>query len=225
MTIIGLIKPVLPSEFRLLCRREVKRMKYFVRRQLIRYPVTRRQQIKIILGAAETYQKGWYSTNENWLDITNPKHWDKVFAGKPTVTHMVAEHVLEHLTYEEAARALKMAYDHLVPGGRIRIAVPDGYNPNPEYIRHVGINGIGDDAADHKLLLNVDTLRELLRGAGFKVEQLEGYDSNRNLVSKAYDVQDGYIQRSRQNEECYKDSPGLWPFPDSHTSLIMDGIK
>ncbi len=51
-------------------------------------------EIKIILGAAETHQKGWYFTNEQWLDITSAAHWNRLF--------------FEHLTRAQAVEALRI---------------------------------------------------------------------------------------------------------------------
>ena len=137
--------------------------------------------MRIIVGAAETYQAGWFSTNEQWLDITKKADWESVFPVKGNVTHVLAEHVFEHLTAEEAAKALSFIFETLAPMGRVRIAVPDGFNPDPEYIRHVGINGIGADASDHKQLLNKVSLQKLLSTAGFQIEFLEGYDEEGKL--------------------------------------------
>ena len=109
---------------------------------------------------------------------------------------------------------------HLVVGGRIRIAVPDGFNPNPDYIRHVSVNGIGDDATDHKQLLNFDTLSDMLIRSGCDIEHIEGYQSNGKLLVKKWSLSDGFIRRSRQNK-----TDNSWNFPDASTSLIVDGIK
>ena len=95
--------------------------------------------MNIILGAAETAQKGWYSTNEQWLNITKEGDWKRIFRGESLLWRVVAEHVFEHLSAEEAGLALKYVYQHMRSGGKIRIAVPDGYHPNREYLLHVGI--------------------------------------------------------------------------------------
>lgn len=216
-----MLKKLLPKPVKKLGRKAIKTVKYEYRRHKIRQPLARGENIRIIVGAAETFQSGWYSTNENWLDISNQKHWENIFAGKSLVTHAVAEHVFEHLTYDEAGRALLLIASHMPKGGRVRIAVPDGYNPNPEYIRHVGICGIGDDAADHKQLLNVDVLSTLIRDAGFTPVHIEGYTKEGELLQASYSPEDGYIKRSRRNHG--KAMP--WAFPDADTSLIVDGIK
>lgn len=218
-----MIKKLLPRPVKIAGRKLIKFVKYRYRQYAIKQPVRAGRPIRIILGAAETFQPGWYSTNENWLDVTNAKHWQKVFNNKPLLTHAVAEHVFEHLTYEEAQRALRHINQHMPVGGRVRIAVPDGYNPDPTYIRHVGINGIGDDASDHKQLLNVDVLSGLLTEAGFTPELVEGYSKDGTLVQRPYSTDDGFIMRSRANP-LLKDRKH-WDFVDAETSLIVDGRK
>lgn len=221
--IVSTIKRLLPRWFKALVRRAVKFFKYRYRRFAISRPVSRGEKIRIIAGAAETFQDGWYSTNEQWLDVTDPVDWRRVFHGRRLITHVVAEHVFEHLTYDECRKALVNISSHMVDGGRARIAVPDGYHPDENYLRHVGINGIGADAADHKQLLNVDVLFKLFREAGFVPTHLEGYDSEGNLVRNSYSTDDGFIQRSRVNAS--PDSRNRWGFVDADTSLIVDGVK
>lgn len=218
---ISAMKKLLPPAVKKPVRAGIKGIKYAYRRQAIKAPIAANKNIKIIVGAAETFQSGWYSTNEQWLDITKDTDWQNIFQGKPLLTHVVAEHVFEHLTYEQAQNALRQIYNHLQKNGRVRIAVPDGYNPNADYIRHVGIAGIGDDAADHKQLLNVDTLSKLMSEAGFQVTHIEGYNKDGALVQQPYKQEDGYIKRSRAHPPG--NSP--WHFPDAETSLIIDGVK
>lgn len=130
---------------------------------------------------------------------------------------------MEHLSEKEMMTALGHIADNISEkGGRIRIAVPDGYHPDPVYLRHVEINGIGDDALDHRQLLNVDTLSAHLREAGFEPVHLEGYTRDGVLVQKPYDTADGFVRCSRANPKR-KNNP--WKFPDADTSLIVDGIK
>ena len=217
---IALIKRLLPVWLKIRLRRAVKAVKYAYRRMAISKPVRRGDKIKIIVGAAETWQPGWYSTNEQWLDISRAADWQAVFKGRRLITHVVAEHVFEHLTQEQSRAALSLIADHLVDGGRVRIAVPDGYHPDSDYLRHVGIGGIGDDAADHKQLLTVDGLTELLVEAGFRPHHVEGYDASGTLITRGWSSEDGYILRSRAHAA---DSP--WTFVDADTSLIVDGVK
>lgn len=220
---LAAFKKLLPASVKKPIRLGIKAVKYNYRKVVIKQALKSEETLKIIVGAAETYQDGWYSTNEQWLDITNAEHWRELFVGRVCLTHVVAEHVFEHLTYEESEEALKQIYNHMLLGGRMRIAVPDGYNPDPVYLKHVGIGGIGDDAADHKQLLNVDVLTRLFEDGGFKARHLEGYKADGTLVQEDYSTQDGYIMRSRMH--CDEAVRAKWAFPDADTSLIVEGFK
>ena len=196
---LNTVRKILPAPVKKPIRQLIKTVKYTRRKYAIRTPIANDQTIKIIVGAAETFQDGWYSTNEQWLDITKQQDWENTF------------------------KALKHIYNHMIPGGRIRIAVPDGNNPDPIYLKHVGINGIGDDAADHKQLLTVETLKKLIKTAGFKPQHIEGYTKTGKLIQKQYATTDGFIYRSRANNSA--EGEARWDFPDANTSLIVDGIK
>ncbi len=219
-----IFKKIIPNSIRCRFRQYQKVVVYFWRRQRIRLPVAAGSQMKIIIGAAMTYQKGWFSTNEQWLDITKPEDWSRVFRGKVLLTHVVAEHVFEHLTEKNMYLALRLISQHMKIGGRIRIAVPDGYHPDPNYIRSVGIGGVGADAEDHKQLINCDILFKALDASGFLPKLVEGYRDNGDLVSMPIDIDSGSIVRSRSNHLSMAGRSG-WEFPDANTSLIVDGIK
>ena len=111
----------------------------------------------------------------------------------------------------------------MTKNSRIRIAVPDGYNPDPEYIKNIDINGSGVAADDHKQLLNVDTLSEILSKSNFNPKLIEGYDVNKNLYTEKYSIEDGFVKRSRQNNDPNLEK--MWGFKDSKTSLIIDALK
>lgn len=217
-------KRLLTADTRRWLRQSEKRVRYEYRRQRIRLPVTLGRPVRIIVGAALTHQKGWYSTNEQWLDIASEACWASVFKGKALLTHVVAEHVFEHLSESQARRALALIHRHMVPGAMIRIAVPDGYHPDPLYRAQVGIAGKGPDAEDHKQLLNADSLRQLLEDSGFTAKHLEGYRADGRLLQSAIDERDGCILRSRSNPANMRDVAG-WDYLDANTSLIMDGVK
>ncbi len=220
---LAAVKRLLPRWLKAPVRRAIKTVKYRWRRYRIIAAVARGDPLRIIVGAAETWQEGWYATNEDWLDITSARDWHAVFKGKRIITHVLAEHVFEHLSYEECRVALGHIRGHMKAGGRIRVAVPDGYHPDGNYLSHVGIGGIGDDAADHKQLLTVDTLSALMLEAGFRPHHVEGYDSHGSLIRNEYSADDGFVHRSRANA-----APGdgnAWGFVDADTSLIVDGFK
>jgi predicted SAM-dependent methyltransferase len=218
---VTMAKGFLPASLRRMIRGVIKKIRYRFRLYKIQSAIRKSNGLKIIVGAAESHQKGWFSTNEQWLDITKEIDWIRLFRGKTILTHVVAEHVFEHLTPNETHKALCNICRHLNDGGRIRIAVPDGYNPSEEYIEHVRVGGRGDDAADHKQLMDQDSLKKYLMDAGLSsIEVVEGYDKDGFLTSNSWSSENGYIRRSRQNEDSVD-----WGFPDASTSLIVDAWK
>jgi len=218
-----IIKIILPNSAQLIIKRLSEFIKYKYRYCKIKFVLLYKKEIKIIIGASNTYQKNWYATNENWLDITNEYDWIKIFKKKIVISNILAEHVFEHLTYDECIKALKVINKYMIKNSKIRIAVPDGYNPDPIYLQNVGINGVGVAADDHKQLLNKDILFEILSKSNFKPKLIEGYDANKNLYIEKYLIEDGFVKRSRQNNDPNLEK--IWGFRDSKTSLIIDAVK
>ena len=218
-----IIKIILPNSAQLIIKRLLEFIKYKYRYCKIKFVLLYKKEIKIIIGASNTYQKNWYATNENWLDITNEYDWIKIFKKKNVISNILAEHVFEHLTYDESIKALKVINKYMIKNSKIRIAVPDGYNPDPIYLKNVGINGVGVAADDHKQLLNKDILFEILSKSNFKPKLIEGYDANKKLHIEKYLIEDGFVKRSRQNNDPNLEK--IWGFKDSKTSLIIDAVK
>ena len=86
----------------------------------------------------------------DWLAYFSPNSLDAI----------LAEHIWEHLTPEEAAVAAMLCFKFLKPGGYLRVAVPDGFHPDPAYIEDVKPNGKGPGADDHKLLYTYHTFSQ-----------------------------------------------------------------
>ena len=216
---------VLPKELRFSIKKIIKFFYYrfrFVNLKL--FLILSKRNVNLILGAALTKQKGWFSTNEEWLDISKEKDWERLFYSKKRIKRIIAEHVFEHLTVEEMQNALKLIYKNMQLGGSLRIAVPDGNNPNNEYRKYCGINGIGADASDHKQFITFQLLNKEASKVGFEVELIEGYLNHNQLISKEIDYELGYVMRSRRNKDNFFSKEG-WNFPDANTSLIVDCFK
>ena len=187
------------------------------------------KNVNLILGAALSRQKNWFSTNQEWFDIVQKSHWDRLFNSKKSpsrnrVKRVLAEHVFEHLSLDEMRNALNLIYKNMVFGGSLRIAVPDGNNPNQEYINHCGINGIGADASDHKQFITFELLREEAERIGFKCHLIEGYLKNKKLISTPFNHELGDVIRSRSNQAIIYPKEG-WDFVDANSSLIVDCLK
>ena len=77
-----IIKLILSDSILLIIKRFVEFIKYNYRYYKIKFAILYKKEIKIIIGASNTYQKNWYATNESWLDITNENDWIRVFKKK-----------------------------------------------------------------------------------------------------------------------------------------------
>ncbi len=155
--------------------------------------------VRIIIGAARQSQRGWLATDSNILSLLKPSDWQEFFE-EGSIRAILAEHVWEHLTLDEGSKAAELCYRYLEPGGYLRIAVPDGLNPNPRYIEYVRPAGTGSGAADHRVLYTYQTLTRLFESARFRVEMLEFFDESGNFHALPWKPEEGIIRRSKRFE-------------------------
>lgn len=154
--------------------------------------------IKIVVGAGGTKFLGWISTEITDLNILSIKSWAELLNEK-SVTNLLAEHVFEHLTYNEAKKALRNAYKYLDRGGIIRIAVPDKNHPST-YVKELTKPGGSDKGSDdHKSFWDVNSLRQLAEDIGFKVYTIEYFDKNGKFHFKKMKIDAGHVSRSKNN--------------------------
>jgi predicted SAM-dependent methyltransferase len=180
--------------------------------------LSRKRTLKIVIGASGVYQRGWIPTDIQHLNILRCEDWQRYF--KPnSVDAILAEHVWEHLTLEEAQLAAKNCFYYLKTNGYIRVAVPDGFHPSREYIEYVKPGGTGLGSDDHKVLYTYNSLKRVFETAGFKISLLEYWDEKRQFHQHTWDIKDGLIHRSNDQDERNKSKPL------SYTSIILDGVK
>jgi predicted SAM-dependent methyltransferase len=174
---------------------------------------------KLNVGSAEIkLTTDWIPTNIDILNITVASDWHRLFHGT-RLDYIMAEHVWEHLTDEDALLANKNCFDYLKKGGRLRLAVPDGNKPDKDYIDWVKVGGSGDGAFDHKILYTYDVMKKRLEHAGFEVELLEYWDEKGEFHYTDWTNEPGLIRRSRRYDERNVDEKL------AYTSLIVDAIK
>jgi predicted SAM-dependent methyltransferase len=177
-----------------------------------------RESLKLVVGASGTGFAGWISTEYPLVDIANQKSLRRFFAAQ-SARAVLAEHVLEHLTIEQAAAAANNLFWLLAPGGYARIAVPDALHPDPAYIEYSRPGGSGMGSDDHKVFYDYRSLGKLFGEAGFEIRFLEWFDEAGIFHAKAWEPADGMIVRSTRfddrNREC----------PTAYTSLIIDAVK
>ncbi len=174
--------------------------------------------LRIVIGANKKYQPGWIPTEIYNLNMLDPRDWARYFAPEG-VDAILAEHVWEHLTKADGIRAAQHCHQFLKPGGHLRVAVPDGLFPDPEYLAFVRPGGTGPSADDHKELYTYRTFQEVFERAGFRVDLLEYYDEAGRFHYQDWDPEAGKVIRSRRFYEGHQF--GGIPY----RSLILDAVK
>lgn len=176
------------------------------------------RNIQLILGAGKTRYPGWISTNRHEIDVVKSQDWNRMLGGR-RVDRLLAEHVWEHLSFDEMKIANQLAFEHLMPGGCLRIAVPDGFHPDPEYVAHVKPGGIGPAADEHQQLLNQQLLTTALEEAGFRAILVEYWDEQGCFHHRPWRSEDGHVKRSLLHDRRNRHGRARY------TSLIIDAIK
>jgi predicted SAM-dependent methyltransferase len=179
------------------------------------------KDIKVVIGAEEYINNpGWTHTQEEELNLLDAASWANKFT-ENSVTAILAEHVWEHLTYEDGLKAARICYEFLKPTGYIRCAVPDGFFSDKTYQNIVQIGGPGPKdhpAASHKIVHNYKTLSSMFETAGFDVRLLEYCDEAGEFHYNEWDGKDGIIFRSKRYDPRNQRKL-LFP------SLIIDAFK
>jgi predicted SAM-dependent methyltransferase len=181
----------------------------------LRKQVSSAKPLRVVLGAGPTQFPGWFQTDREILDVTNPSDWSALFEPN-SIDSLLSEHMLEHLTENEGRVALAEAYRYLKPGGLFRIAVPDGYRRDPDYVAEASPPNDG-----HQMFYNIDTLTALLRTVGFVTTPLEYFDANEQFHAVPWDENDGLIQRSARfdKQQAFRRGDLFY------TSVIVDARK
>jgi len=178
---------------------------------------SKRRQLNIGAGKFE-YENGWLHTDLNSLNITKANEWKK-YLRFLKLDNIMSEHVWEHLNEKDTELANKNCYYFLKRKGILRIAVPDGFHPDKNYIEHVRPGGTGAGADDHKILYNYKTMKARLEKNGFTVKLLEYWDEHGNFHSIDWTDEGGRILRSKRYDSRNKTGKL------EYTSLIVDAEK
>jgi predicted SAM-dependent methyltransferase len=190
----------------------------FIRRRRIKRLVANHSPCRIVVGASGIYEDGWIATDIDTLNILRLADWERYFAKSP-IDAILAEHVWEHLPWEEGILAAQNCYNYLRDGCYIRVAVPDGFHPNPTYIEWVRPGGSGAGANDHKVLYTYQSLSQIFEKVGFHVELLEYFDEQGIFHYNEWNKDTGMIHRSKRFDRRNQD--GVL----NYTSIILDARK
>lgn len=172
----------------------------------------------MVFGAGFTYYKGWFSTDKSVLDLTSAADFE-TYLGTSKISKALAEHVLEHLPESSIKQFAENLARYLHPGGRVRIAVPDGNHADPGYIEAVRPGGTGLSADEHLHLFNRNTISAYFDPVYFTPIYLEYWDENKQFHTVYQNDEYGYIRRSFLNDPRNKDGE------PHYTSLIVDFIR
>lgn len=206
-----------------------KKFKQFVYRRLIPFMrlgkklgwyfyLISHNEIKINVGSGFSKYKGWFATEIETLDVTNEKHFEKYFK-KKKINRILAEHVLEHLTDDELNKMADNFFKYSAQDINIRIAVPDGYHSDKNYIDIVRPGGTGEGADEHQHLFNYKSLSELFERKNFKSIPVEYWDENGKFHPGYKNDDNGFVRRSFLNDKRNQDGNPVY------TSLIIDFHK
>jgi len=119
--------------------------------------------LRIEFGANGRKLDGWLCTDIDEADIRQPLKF-----GDASASQLYASHVVEHVTSGESMRFFKECFRVLVPGGTLRIVVP-------EIARYMGREHIQDlcEGHGHFQTFCFDNLQAMLFGAGFDLEKIK----------------------------------------------------
>ena len=182
---------------------------YFIHRRILK-----NHNVNLIIGAGYTNFENWISTDRCLLDVFKEDDWQRVLSGKK-VNKLLAEHVIEHFSTEDFVRLLFIIKKYMASNSVFRIAVPDGFFPNKDYIKSVRPGGYGPGADDHKVLYDFKKISSIVEGFGLNYDLIQYFDENGNFYSK-YSDDNGYIQRSREHDHR-NNRGGI-----NYSSLIVD---
>lgn len=191
---------------------------------LLRSALRSYTQPRIVIGASQKHDPGWIPTEKDYLDLLRPEDWGRYFPVS-SIEGLLAEHVWEHLSPEGALTAANTCFTYLRPGGCLRVAVPDGLHPDPDYIALVKVEGLTPNDRgdlypnDHKVLYTYRTLRELFETAGYQVELLEYFDESGVFHSTDWSNERGTVRRSKRYDR--RNQGGVL----AYTSIILDAVK
>ncbi|GMK40450.1 hypothetical protein PCCS19_35060 [Paenibacillus sp. CCS19] len=180
------------------------------------------EPIRVVIGAgASNNNPDWLLTQQSELDLLRRDDWAAKFRSA-SLSAILAEHVWEHLNFEEGVQAARVCFEYLKPGGYVRCAVPDGYFADENYQRIVQIGGPGPadhPAASHRIVHNYRTLTAMFEAAGFEVRLLEYCDEDGQFHYEEWDAEKGFIYRSLRYD--HRNQEGKLGF----VSLIVDARK
>jgi len=194
----------------------------------------RSHQVRMLqIGAGRNVRAGWLNTDIQpgpgvvFLDAREPFPFED-----GSFRYVAAEHVFEHLTYEQGRHMLRESYRILQSRGRVRIITPDllrlvalwDPNKSPEAVRYLDEKIrrhnwpaivtpqcviVNHELREfgHKFVYDGETLRALLASTGFRPVQAAVGESEAPELR-------GFETPSR-----------IWPHAYLYESMVWEGVK
>lgn len=184
-------------------------------RQRVREQQKSGAMVKVVIGSAKINFPGWILTDLPIFDALDEQIWQMVFTPS-SVARVLAEHVIEHWQEDEFRTFLTIARPFIAENGFIRLAIPDGFHPDPEYIDYVKPGGSGEGSDDHKVLYDHVKMKQIFEAVGYQYRLVEYFDATGEFHAIPWDPEDGMIRRSSQHDARNQDRPL------AYTSLIID---
>jgi predicted SAM-dependent methyltransferase len=174
------------------------------------------REVKLVIGSGNTSYKEWLLSDLPWFDILDLNKI-KIFFPEKRISRILTEHVFEHLTSKEGIIAINNLKQILKRNSVIRLAVPDGFHSNKNYIDQVKPGSSND--IGHKELYNYKTIQKLFDD-DFEIKFLEYFNENKEFVYNNWNnnIDEGFIKRSRFNDHR-NDENNI-----NYSSLIIEAV-
>jgi predicted SAM-dependent methyltransferase len=132
---------------------------------------------------------------EGWIvrhDLRNP-----IPLPDNSITRVHTEDFIEHLDFDAIKNLLAESYRLLLPGGVMRIGVPDYNNPKDrQYLN----KGSDPRLPLHLTLTNYNVMKKLIELSPFARYQFYHYWDGDNFINKEIDYSLGFIKRTPDND-------------------------
>lgn len=183
------------------------------RRTLLDSALSKRPLL-LTVGTDYTRFNGWACAN---FHLPNAWAWTRTVAGLK-LHRVLADQAWQRLSPEEIDRALAQVFARLCPGGRLRIAVPDGNCPDSGRAGQNQATGSAADTGERQVHHTKESLEAALRKAGYEPEALEYWDAEGEFHHREWNAADGVVKQSfRFGRSKQGKSDGIF--------LIVDGVK
>lgn len=169
--------------------------------------------LKVQFGCGSNILDGW-ENHDSDIDIRHPLPYDSC-----TVSYVFCEHLIEHVTHQEAFKFLEECHRILASRGILRIAFPDVRKiwlfPNADYENWVRAKFCTDPIRNilfnhgHQALWTVDIMRPILDVIGFEwctvqqvgkstYKELVGIEGHGKQIGDEFNIQETSVMEARK---------------------------